>query len=91
MRAKVCTNEHGYRIGESHHRCRWPNAVVARCRDLHDEGVSAARICELTGVPWGTVRQWLYFQTRAQAPFIGEITYAGKRTNPPRSDAERVR
>jgi hypothetical protein len=51
--------------GELRHSARHPEALVERVRDLHDSGKGPAAIAKTTGVKLGTVRSWVYYQTRA--------------------------
>lgn len=43
------------------HACYWPEATRRRARDLRQRhGLSVARISLALGVPFGTVRRWVY-------------------------------
>jgi hypothetical protein len=54
------------RVGESHPRARWADAVVKRVRDLHErEGWTCSRIAVLLGIPLCTVRKWVGYERRA--------------------------
>jgi transposase len=67
-RARV-VNEQGYRIGESHPRCRYPDAIVKRALDLHElDGLSYPEIGRTLGVPVATVEKWCQYRVRQQHP-----------------------
>lgn len=38
----------------------WPEPVKARCMRLREDGFSVRQISNSTGVPFGTVRRWVY-------------------------------
>lgn len=38
----------------------WPESVKARCMRLREDGFSVRQISSSTGVPFGTVRRWVY-------------------------------
>lgn len=54
----------GHRIGEGHHRARWPDTTVEQARALHERGMSRAGVARHLGVPYDTVRDWLEYRTR---------------------------
>lgn len=59
------TNLHGYACGESHHLCRWPDAMVERAKVMGAEGVSVRAIAaELQGPHYATVYRWIAGQRR---------------------------
>lgn len=62
-------NEQGYRIGESHPRCRFSDATVERARDMHElEGLSYPEIGRRLCVPVTTVEKWCQYRVRHQHP-----------------------
>jgi hypothetical protein len=69
-------NERGYRVGDSHHNAKLPDAVVVRARDLHEfEGVQAPEIARRLGVEFGiqppsvsSVKKWVYYLSRNITP-----------------------
>lgn len=64
---KVPVNELGRRIGDGHHRCTIPDAVVVRIRDLREyEHVTIPEIARRLGVAAETVRAIVYYRRRAQ-------------------------
>lgn len=67
----VQRNEEGYRIGDSHHRCTVPDAVVVRMRDMFEhpeKPIGPTRIARLLGYPVSTVKKIVYYQRRVQRP-----------------------
>lgn len=75
---KIPCNELGYAIGEGHHNCTRTDALVKRCRDLH-EGIEPSplpgitrlgpiHIAAILGVPMRWVHKVIYFEVRAQVP-----------------------
>lgn len=57
----------GHRVGEWHGRAKWPDATVARARELYAEGLSYVSVGYLLGVPWRTVADWIRRDTRWSA------------------------
>lgn len=47
------------------HARYWPEATRRRALKLRNDGYSVARISETTGVPFGTVRRWIYTKEKA--------------------------
>ncbi len=73
MAPTVKRNDEGYRIGESHHNCTRPEALVLRARDLHEglepspigsNRLGPVRIAAILGVPEQWVRKVIYYRTR---------------------------
>jgi len=63
----VTTNDRGLRIGESHQNAKYPDSVVDRIREMHeDEGVPAIEVSKIMGIPYRTVRSILDYERRAQ-------------------------
>lgn len=54
----------GCRIGESHHRTHYSNALVNEARRLRDRGLSYRQIGDQLQVPWRTICDWVNFITR---------------------------
>lgn len=54
----------GHRIGEWHGRAKWPDATVARARELYADGLSYESVGYLLGVPGRTVADWIRRDTR---------------------------
>ena len=50
---------HGIRLGAKRGGC-WPADTVRRARKLREAGKPLSAISEATGVPFGTLRQWIY-------------------------------
>lgn len=53
--------------GERHGMCRYPNEVVEKARDMHDEGVGPTQIARELDVPLNTLQDWIYYRTRGRA------------------------
>jgi orotate phosphoribosyltransferase-like protein len=51
---------------EKHVHCKWPDALVAKARELNDSGLSRLKIADALGVPPSTVRDWLRYWTRVE-------------------------
>lgn len=75
VRPIVKRSEQGYRVGDSHHNSRAPDAAVRLARDLHEfDGMKpcaiARRLAEEFGlvVPVKTVQHWVYYTTRNVTP-----------------------
>lgn len=62
-----------YRCGESHHRCRWSDAVVDWIRTLAESGWGRRRISAETGVPLSTVGEIMAYRRRACVPARREV------------------
>jgi hypothetical protein len=69
----VTRNSEGYRIGEGHHNCTIPEAVVVRARDLHEglepspigsNRLGPVRIAAILGLPVETTRKIIYYRRR---------------------------
>jgi len=54
----------GHRLGAWHHRAKYPDATVARARELREQGKSYAQIGAAVGAPWRTVVDWCNWGTR---------------------------
>lgn len=66
---RVPVNDRGYRIGEGHHNCTIPDAVVVRIRDLKEyENVSSPEIARRLGLRLEAVRKIVRYQRRAYVP-----------------------
>jgi len=65
----VGLNEHGRRIGESHHRAKIPDLIVDLIRELHDSGVLGYELIgRYLGIPKATVRNLVLCRRRYQYP-----------------------
>lgn len=64
FRSAVRRTGRGYRVGQSHHRSRYPDAVVNTARQLRDEGLSVRKVARALEVPASTVQDWLDYGTR---------------------------
>lgn len=42
------------------HACYWPEATRLRALRLRERGYTLAGISDITGVPFGTLRHWIY-------------------------------
>lgn len=42
------------------HARYWPKATIARARRMRRAGLPVSRISDALGVPYGTVRRWIY-------------------------------
>lgn len=63
----VATNDRGMRIGQYHHRTKYPDEMVDKARELHeDQGLGYVRIARILGVPKSVVRDWCRYNRRAQ-------------------------
>ena len=49
------------------HACYWPDSTRQRALRLRAAGKSVAQISKATGVPFGTVRRWVYDQKEKAA------------------------
>lgn len=68
-RRLVGRNERGYRVGESHHRSKIPDATVTLMRDLHElQGLTFRDIAERLRLPFRTVQKICCYERRAQIP-----------------------
>lgn len=66
---RVPVNDRGYRIGEGHHNCTIPDAVVNLIRDMREEHeLQLKEIARKTGVAFEAVRKIVYYRTRGQVP-----------------------
>lgn len=68
-RPMVALNEHGRRIGETHHRAKLSDALVNHLRDLHEhQGLGwrklAALFTELSPI---TIKKLIAYERRAQS------------------------
>jgi hypothetical protein len=62
----VAVNEHGYRIGETHHNARIPDAIVEQIRDRHeDDGWGYLKLSREFGIALTTVRKICTYERRA--------------------------
>lgn len=64
---RIMRNERGYRIGESHHHARIPDAMVNLLRDLHEGPLrlGPVRLHEMfPEVPRKTIDKIIYYQRR---------------------------
>ena len=61
-------NDQGRRIGEGHPKARWPEWMVEEIFRLAADGVTAASIAKLLGMPGSTVRSILSGKARCQEP-----------------------
>jgi hypothetical protein len=64
---KVAVNEHGYPIGEGHHRSTIADIVIVRWRDLREyHNLTIPEIARREGASEATVRKVVNYQRRAQ-------------------------
>lgn len=67
MSKMVAINDGGMRIGEYHQRAKYPDTLVDRARELHeDEGMGYGRIARLLEVSKSVIREWCRYNQRAQ-------------------------
>ena len=65
----IAFNENGRRIGETHHNCRIPQAVVDQMRDLHeDQNVSYKELSKMFNLSLCVVAKICRYERRAQTP-----------------------
>lgn len=63
----VATNDRGMRIGETHHRAKYPDALVDKVRDMHEEqGMGYGAIAQALNLSKSIVREWCRYSKRAQ-------------------------
>lgn len=63
----ITTNDRGLRIGECHQNAKYPDSVIDRIREMHeDEGVPAIDVSRIMAIPYRTVRSILDYERRAQ-------------------------
>lgn len=63
----VATNDRGMRIGETHQRAKYPDALVDQVRDMHEEqGMGYGAIAQQLGLSKSVVRDWCRYDQRAQ-------------------------
>lgn len=74
-RTPAATRQRAYKLkvrlekdGERRHLAKYSDAVVERCRELHDAGKGPAAIARETGVPVGSVKAFVYYRQRTAAP-----------------------
>lgn len=58
-------NAKNYRLGETHHRARYDDATVESVRQMNDDGLGYKRIAKILGISSNTIRDWVYYRTRA--------------------------
>jgi hypothetical protein len=64
----VATNDRGMRIGQYHQRAKYPDEMVDRARELHeDQGLGYGRIAKLLKVSKSLIRDWCRYSRRAQS------------------------
>jgi len=71
MGQSVAVNESGYRIGETHHRAKYSQAIVDRIRELReDRGYSYGQIVIRFHrvIPYRTIEKICRYEIRAQTP-----------------------
>jgi hypothetical protein len=67
----VATNDRGMRIGQYHQRAKYPDALVDKARDLHeDQKMGYGRIAKLLEVSKSVIRDWCRYSRRAQS-YVG--------------------
>lgn len=57
----------GYRVGQSHHRAKHSDELVAKILDLYSRGFGYKRLSKMFGVPLRTVRSICLGETRGKA------------------------
>ena len=68
-RVIVAVNEHGKRIGASHHNAKHSDELIDQIRDMHeDEGIGYRRLAEIFGLPKATIQKICTYERRAQTP-----------------------
>lgn len=51
---------HGLPVPKMPHASYWPDSILRRCIGLREAGHSLSRISNATGVPFGTIKHWIY-------------------------------
>lgn len=64
----ILRNERGYRIGESHHRCRYSDELIEAMRKMRDEGLKIDAIAVAIGCSRSYVGDVVIYKRRAQVP-----------------------
>ena len=65
----VAVNEHGHRIGSSHHNARISDEIVDQLRDLHEDHlIGYRRLAKMFGLPRSVVQKICNYERRAQTP-----------------------
>lgn len=72
---RIKRSEQGYRVGDSHHNAKAPDAAVRMARDLYEfermgKTAIARRLFETFGilVSVATVKHWIYYTSRNVTP-----------------------
>jgi hypothetical protein len=55
MKLTVAVNEHGHRIGESHHNARYSDHEIELVWRMRGEGLSYSKLAELLEMPKSTI------------------------------------
>lgn len=58
------------KAGDRDYRTKYPDALVERVRQLHEQGKAPSAIARETGVPLGSVKSFVYYRGRAQASLV---------------------
>jgi ribosome-binding protein aMBF1 (putative translation factor) len=67
--ARVAINEHGRRIGETHHNARIPDSIIDRIRERReDDGITYRALAQELNLSINTIGKILTYQRRAQTP-----------------------
>lgn len=65
----VAFNEHGHRIGETHHNATIPDATINAIRDAHeDEGLGYRRLAARFGISKNVIAKICRYERRGQVP-----------------------
>ena len=65
----IALNEHGHRIGETHHNATIPEEIVQRLRYLHEEeGIGYRRLARMFNLRRDTVIKICRYERRGQVP-----------------------
>lgn len=65
----IAVNERGYRVGESHHNSRIPDAIVQQIRELHEEHhIGYRRLAKQFNLKRAFVQKVCTYAIRSQIP-----------------------
>lgn len=65
----VAVNEQGYRIGQSHHNARFPDEMIDRIRDMHeDQAIGYRKLAKIFNLSRSTIQKICTYSRRAQTP-----------------------
>lgn len=55
------------KCGDADYRTKYSDAVVEQARRLHEEGIGPAEISQRLGVPYASIKQFMYYAGRFEA------------------------